>query len=80
MAQLRAALEVYRSMYGSYPNVASFASLMSTANFTRNLPSDTIQDPSSANPQYTYRALSSGRGYEVCFTNEASDLICSENP
>lgn len=91
IAQIRSALEIYRSLNGLYPpyptggtnnsaTAAYYTSLMGDTNFTKHLSSSTIQDPSSPSKVYEYASRNSRAGYQICYTNEAGTRSCLTNP
>lgn len=80
LQQVRAALEIYRSDYPTYPTTIGTAGDLATiTGLDTYLSSDSIIDPKDPTLIYTY--VSDGSTYTICATTEP-DLIleCVYNP
>lgn len=89
IAQVRAALELYRSTNQAYPiysgssTVANFTSLIANTAFNVFLANTSVVDPVNVSPnQYTYRSSANGFTYTICYTPEptGSSQVCLTNP
>ena len=80
LQQVRAALEIYRSDYPTYPNVGVTGDLVNIAGIGPYMSSATVIDPKS-DMDYVYNPVADGSTYEICATMEP-DLIpeCVYNP
>jgi general secretion pathway protein G len=80
VAQVRAALELYRAEYMRYPIHTEMSNLINEANFRKYLSTPQVQDPTNVAPHiYTYS--SNGSVYTVCYTSEATGAqTCRNNP
>lgn len=81
IAQVRSALEIYRSTYSAYPTASSFSELLSTANFAQYLSQPDVSDPKNTSP-FVYTYTSNGVTYSVCYTLEPSpgETECFASP
>lgn len=88
ISKVRSALEIYRSVYSSYPVYAgnnlttNFTNLTANNAFTPFISSETITDPvNTGSYRYTYQSSGSGTTYSVCYyTEPATTQVCRTNP
>lgn len=88
IAQMRTALEIYRSSNGSYPvyagsnQVTNFTNLLSNTSFTQFLANKTLADPTNTGSyRYEYVSAANGSTYSICYTSEpATTRVCQTNP
>lgn len=88
IAQVRAALEIYRSTYQEYPSYpgsdtdGNFVSLVNNSTFNVFLSTPSLQDPLNYGTYvYTYQSSNSDFEYEICYYIEPDgDEVCNTNP
>ena len=88
IAQVRAALEIYRSTYTTYPiytganRTTNFNNLIANNSFKIFLSTPTLVDPMNTGTYtYTYFTAANGFTYTLCYTTEpAATQVCLNNP
>lgn len=78
---IRSALVLYRSDNGSYPNTASFSTMVTTLSNNSYYSSPTLEDPKNTGV-YTYSYTSDGVTFTTCYYQEPDPgtQVCLNNP